>query len=59
MGNELERVRAQRDRAWRTLARIEAALGTADESQLAFLLADSYGPDDIDEYEAATRECDP
>lgn len=41
-----------RDRAWRTLARIEEALGTVDEAGLAFILADGHGPKDSVEYNA-------
>lgn len=49
--DERERVCAQRDRAWRTLSRLEDALGP-DTYQLGLILADGHGREDIEEYNA-------
>ena len=47
---DIRRIRRQRNQAWRTLARIEKVLGTADEMALAFLLADGHKAQDAEEY---------
>lgn len=49
---EADRIRGQRDQAWNCLQRVEEALGRADVSGLAFILADSHGVDDIAEWNA-------
>jgi len=54
----IARLTEQRNRAWRTLAQIEDALGTTDESGLAFILAGGHGLDDIDEYNLVVSEDD-
>ncbi len=51
---EIERVTAQRDRAWRTLIHVEAAL-TPQTYQLAFILADGHGRADAVEWNAVVE----
>ena len=47
---EVERLQLQRDRAWLALARIEGELVSGSVQDIAWHLATSRGPQDVDEY---------
>lgn len=49
---EASRLTSQRNRAWHTLSKIDDALGTCDESGLAFILAGKITLEDVAEYNA-------
>lgn len=55
---EIDRIQAQRDRAWHALAAIEDDLRAPEPSRstVAWHVADSHGPDDIAEYERAVSK---
>jgi len=68
MGEALtERLQRQRDRAWRTLARVEDALWKAEELgmsssarivALASILADGHGLDDCEEWNRVIKKAE-
>ena len=58
MGNELTKLKAQRDRAWRALQALQdvIAAGNTNARVLALHLAGCIGPTDADEWNAVDRE---
>jgi hypothetical protein len=53
---EIARLQGQRDQAWRTLATAETMLiDGGDVTAMAFVFADGYGHEDVDEYNEVVR----
>ena len=52
---EVERLKAQRDLAWRTLARAKDALLDTDNDRVALMLSQGHTAEDAEEWNATTR----